>query len=140
MSAPEEPAPAVTPEYYEWQGRQRKAAETRARTKAERESLPPERKAADARMEAIGTALSDATRWRILLELGRGDALPVAELAKRTGRRPDAISRHLALLLRAGLVERAFTTCYRLPEAMRAGPGEKTIDLGPCVLKLDALG
>jgi predicted ArsR family transcriptional regulator len=106
----------------------------------EQEALPPERKAADARMEAIATALSDATRWRILLELGQGDALPVGELAKRTGRRPDAISKHMAHLLRAGLVERAFSTCYRLPEAMRPGPGEKTIDLGPCVLKLAALG
>lgn len=91
--------------------------------KAEQAALPPERKAADARMEAIGQASSDATRWRILLELGQGDALQVGELARRTGRPPDAISKHAALLRRAGLVERVFST-YRLPEAMRAGPGK----------------
>ncbi|HEV7405838.1 MAG TPA: hypothetical protein VGO11_23035 [Chthoniobacteraceae bacterium] len=84
--------------------------------------------------------MSEATRWRILLELDQGDALPVGELAKRTGRRPDAISGTWRCCSGRALVERVFSTCYRLPEAMRAGPGEKTIDLGPCVLKLDALG
>lgn len=138
MMPPDEPAPKVAPEYYEWEAKQRQAAEARAQTKAAEAALPPTRKAADARLEAVGTALSDATRWRILLELGKGVALPVGELAKRTGRKPDAVSKHMALLRKAGLVERVYSTLYRLPAGMSpAGPEEKTIDLGPCLLKLE---
>jgi|GEM_PF-1971543 len=136
MNEPAKPEVPVAPEYQEWAARQQRAAAARSRTRAERSALSPEVKAANARLEAIGTALSDATRWRILLELGKGDALPVAELARRTGRRSDAVSKHMALLRKAGLVERAFTTCYQLPVALRPAPGATTIDLGPCLLKL----
>ena len=100
------------------------------------EAVPPSRKATDAHLEAIGTALSDATRWRLLLELAQGHALPVGELAKRTGRPAGAVSRHMALLRKAGLVERVFSTCYALPAAMQPAPGAATIDIGPCLLKL----
>ncbi len=98
----------------------------------------PSRKAADEAMEAIGMILSDATRWRILFELAKGDALPVGELAKRIGKRPDSISKHMAHLRNAGLVEKVFTTCYRLPEALQPPAGATVLDLGPCLLKLHA--
>ena len=89
-------------------------------------------------MARIGTALSDPTRWRILVELGKGTALPVGELAKRTGKKAPSISRHLALMRRFGLVENIYTTCYALPAALQPAPGATVIDLGPCLLKLDA--
>lgn len=136
MSEPDNSKVAVAPEYQIWAESQQRAAKTRELTKAEREAIPPDIKAANARLEAIGTALSDATRWRILLELGKGDALPVGELARRTGKRPDSISKHMALLRKAGLVEKVFSTCYQLPAAMEPAPGATTIDLGPCLLKL----
>ena len=136
MNAPDEPEVPVAPEYQEWAARQQQAAESHARTEAEKAALPPERKAMDARLEAIGMALSDATRWRILLELGKGDALPVGELAKRTGKRSGVVSKHVALLRKVGLVERVFSTCYTLPSAMQAATDATAIDLGPCLLKL----
>ncbi len=94
------------------------------------------KKSADARLEAVGGALSDATRWRILLELGKGSALPVGELSKRVGKRPDLVSKHMAMLRKAGLVVRVFSTCYTLPPEMLPEPGASTLDLGPCLLKL----
>jgi hypothetical protein len=110
----------------------------RARRRAESDRRSPEVKAAEDWLEGIGTALADVTRWRILLELGKGAALPVGELAKRTRRKAPAISRHLALLRRVGLVENVYTTCYALPSALQPAPGATVIDLGPCLLKLDA--
>lgn len=138
MNEPDKPAVSVAPEYSEWAARQQRTADSHERTRAARAAMPSEVKAANARLEAVGTALSDATRWRILLELGKGDALPVGELAKRTGRPPDAVSKHMALLRKSGLVERVFSTCYTLPAAIKPAPGATTIDLGPCLLKLSA--
>lgn len=127
MNTLENPEVPMAPEHEDWSARPQRRA---------RLALPPERKAADARLKAVGLALSDATRWRILLELGKGDALPVGELARRTGKRPDAVSKHVALLRKAGLVEKIFSSCYTLPAAMIPAPGATHIDLGPCLLKL----
>jgi DNA-binding transcriptional ArsR family regulator len=97
-------------------------------------AMPVERAAVtDADLELIGSVLSEATRWRILFELRKGHALPVGELAKRVGREPDSISKHMAYLRRAGLVERVFSTCYKLRDGLRTDEG---LDLGPCVLRL----
>lgn len=136
MTEPDQPAVPVAPDYSEAAVRQRRLAAGQERGQAQRAALPAEVKAADARLEAIGVVLSDATRWRILLELAKGAALPVGELAKRLGRPPAAISKHMALLRKAGLVERVFTTCYTLPAALLPTPGAPTLDLGPCLLKL----
>jgi DNA-binding HxlR family transcriptional regulator len=96
---------------------------------------PPESaKVTDESLEMVGSVLSDATRWRILFELRKGDELPVGELAKRVHRAPDSISKHMAYLRRAGLVERVFSTCYKLRDGLRTDEG---IDLGPCVMKGD---
>jgi DNA-binding transcriptional ArsR family regulator len=138
MNEPDKPEVPMAPEYEVWTAQRQRMAEGQERGRKARAALSAEVKAANARLEAIGSALSDATRWRILLELGKGDALPVAELAKRTDRPPAAISRHMALMLKAGLVERVFSTCYTLPAALRPAPGATTIDLGPCLLKLPA--
>lgn len=134
------PAPGAAQDqadYEEYMTRRERMLTTQDRARAARAALPAEVKAATARLEAIGTALSDATRWRLLLELGRGDALPVGELARRVGRPASAVSKHMALLLKSALVERAFGTCYRLPNALQPAPGATTIDLGPCLLKLE---
>lgn len=136
MTEPDKPEVPVALDFSEAAVRQRRLADDEARGRTQRAALPASVKAEDARLEAVGTALSDATRWRILLELGKGDALPVGELAKRTGRPPDAISKHMALLRKAGLVERVFSTCYTLPAAILPAPGGTTIDLGPCLLKI----
>lgn len=138
MTEPDQPEVPVAPEYFEWAARRQRMADGQERGRKQRAALPPEVKAAEARLESIGSALSDATRWRILMELAKGAALPVGELARRTGRSSDKISKHMALLRKAGLVEKAYTTCYQLPVALRPTPGATTLDLGPCLLKLPA--
>lgn len=52
----------------------------------------------------VFAALADETRWRVLAELGRGEASASA-LAARLPVTRQAIAKHLAVLADAGLVE-----------------------------------
>jgi DNA-binding transcriptional ArsR family regulator len=52
----------------------------------------------------VFAALADETRWRVLSELGRGEASASA-LATRLPVTRQAIAKHLAVLAEAGLVE-----------------------------------
>ena len=58
---------------------------------------------ASARLDATFLALADPTRRAILARLARGDA-PVAELAAPFSMSQPAISKHLKVLERAGLI------------------------------------
>jgi DNA-binding transcriptional ArsR family regulator len=58
------------------------------------------------RLDATFFALSDPTRRAILLQLARGDA-SVNELTERFSISQPAISRHLKVLEKAGLVRRS---------------------------------
>jgi DNA-binding transcriptional ArsR family regulator len=60
---------------------------------------------ADERLDATFAALADPTRRAILARLTRGEA-SVKELAKPFAMTQPAISKHLKVLERAGLVER----------------------------------
>lgn len=53
---------------------------------------------------AVGRALSDASRVRVLGALGGGE-LCVCQLVELLGLAPSTVSKHLALLRHAGLVE-----------------------------------
>ena len=83
--------------------------------------------------------LSDMTRWRLLRELAGGESLPAYELARRLGKRPNAITRHLMALRELGVVAPAYSGQYYLTPAYRPAPGTTTIDFGKCVVRLDAL-
>ena len=85
----------------------------------------------------MARALADATRWRLLWELGQGEALPVNELARRLGRSPTLISKHMGILRAAGLVTAGFGRLYQLAPAMRPPPGSRLADFGHCLLRLD---
>lgn len=61
---------------------------------------------ADARLDAVFQALSDPTRRAILRHLD-GEALLVSELAARFSISLQAVSRHIQVLVRAGLIEQA---------------------------------
>ncbi len=60
---------------------------------------------ADARLDAVFTALADPTRRRIVARLARGSAT-VGEIAEPFAISLPAISKHLDVLGRAGLVQR----------------------------------
>jgi DNA-binding transcriptional ArsR family regulator len=59
----------------------------------------------DADIAAVGAALADRRRARILLALGDGRALPASVLAAEAGVAPSTASEHLAKLLDVGMVE-----------------------------------
>jgi DNA-binding transcriptional ArsR family regulator len=73
-----------------------------------------------ARLDATFAALADPTRRAILARLAAGDA-SVAELAKPFAMSQPAISKHLKVLERAGLVVRGRDAQFR-PRALRAAP------------------
>jgi DNA-binding transcriptional ArsR family regulator len=69
---------------------------------------PADPLAADSRLDAVFFALSDPVRRRILERLD-GQALLVSELAAPFGISLQAVSRHIQVLVRAGLIQQART-------------------------------
>jgi DNA-binding transcriptional ArsR family regulator len=61
--------------------------------------------AKDQRLDAVFSALADPTRRRMLLRLSRGQA-SITELAAPFAMTLPAVSKHLRVLERAGLVQR----------------------------------
>ena len=72
------------------------------------------------RLDAVFAALADPTRRAILTRLTHGEA-SVTEIAAPFAMSQPAVSKHLAVLERAGLVERAVDG-QRRPARLRAEP------------------
>jgi len=72
------------------------------------------------RLDAIFAALADPTRRAILTRLARGDA-SVLELAAPFQMSQPAVSKHLRVLERAGLIERGIDR-QRRPARLKAEP------------------
>ncbi len=89
-------------------------------------------------VEALARVLGDPGRWAILRELAKGEALPVQELASRVGRSAGMVSKHMAMMREAGLVVAGYGRLYQLAPAMRPAPGATMVDLGQCLLKINA--
>jgi DNA-binding transcriptional ArsR family regulator len=89
-------------------------------------------------------ALGNETRMVMLRRLAAGGTLCVKDFVTVTGRRQDAVSRHLRLLLQAGAVMEVPAadgdlrkTCYTIhPSVVREGPGGKELDFGSCTVRL----
>jgi DNA-binding transcriptional ArsR family regulator len=75
---------------------------------------------ASPRLDATFAALADPTRRAILARLASGDA-SVAELAKPFAMSQPAISKHLKVLERAGLISRG-RDAQRRPRRLEAKP------------------
>lgn len=73
-----------------------------------------------ARLDATFAALADPTRRAILARLASGEA-SVAELAKPFAMSQPAISKHLKVLERAGLISHS-TQAQRRPRRLEARP------------------
>ena len=86
-------------------------------------------------LDSLSLLLSDATRWRALRELAKGEALPVSELGRRVGRTANAMSKHMAVMCRVGVAQVGFGRLYGLVPAFRPVAGK--IDFGHCVMRLD---
>ena len=83
----------------------------------------------------MSTAISDKTRWRILDELLKGEALPAIELGKRLKVPATNISKHCVVLHRCGILKRDYGL-YKINPAHLI-PGERALDLGAVVIRLD---
>lgn len=77
------------------------------------------------RLDATFTALADPTRRAILARLATGEA-SVAELAEPFAMSQPAISKHLKVLERAGLVE-VGVAAQRRPRRMQAQPLDEAV-------------
>lgn len=80
--------------------------------------------------------LGDPTRVAVLRELCKGEPLPVSELARRLGRAPTAISKHLALLRKTGVTVQGFGRLYRIAPAFQPAPDSQVLDFGELTLRL----
>lgn len=83
----------------------------------------------------ILTALGGTVRWSILAELVQGESLMVVELAERLNESPSLVSKHLAVLRKAGMVESGRSGLYRLPAHFPVSSENRTIDFGHCLLR-----
>lgn len=84
------------------------------------------------------TGLGEPVRWRILSELSAGEPLMVMEIAARLRRSADLVSKHLAVLRKAGVVEVGRGRLYQIPRRYLPTPGERVLDFGHCLLRMDA--
>lgn len=66
----------------------------------------------DERLDAVFTALADPTRRAIVMRLAKGDA-PVNELAAPFEMSLPAVSKHLKVLERSGLISRSRQAQFR---------------------------
>jgi hypothetical protein len=89
------------------------------------------------KLETLCTLLGAPVRWELIRELCKGEALPVGELARRVGCSSTLTSKHLAVLKKFGVVVIYYGQLYRIAPAFQPKPGETTLDLGHCILKLD---
>jgi len=83
----------------------------------------------------MAAALGDPTRWAILAELSAGEPRMVKEIAQKLGRSPSLISKHLAMLQRAGMVVNE-RRCWRVPAQFIASADQRHMDFGHCLLRL----
>lgn len=84
----------------------------------------------------MAQVLGSAVRWRILKVLARGDALLTVEVAEEIGVAASSLSRHMRLLLKAGMVTQNRAGQYGLPEGRLVSADERVVDYGICLLRL----
>ena len=90
-------------------------------------------------LELLITALSHSTRWKMLKELTCGEARTIDEMAQAGGCSYANAAKHLAQLVRAGLVVRGRGRLYQMAKPYLPTPGQPVVDCGHCLLRLDAV-
>lgn len=86
----------------------------------------------DALTKAIGAPL----RWAILTELASGEPRMVKEIAQKLRKSPTLVSKHVAVLKKAGAVEIGRAGVYQIPKHFVVAPDKRHIDFGHCLLRL----
>ena len=104
------------------------------------ESAPTAAPAQRPDIDQLIAALRHRNRWKMLKELCAGEPRTIAELAKVAGCSYDNAAKHLAQLYRAGLVLRGRGRVYEMARQYLPTPGQPVVDIGHCLLRLDAVG
>src|ERR1017187_2253646 len=91
-------------------------------------------------IDPLVAAVGHPTRWAILAELSAGEPLMVKEIAQRLRRSPSLVSKHLAVLRRAGAVVSGRGRLYQIPSHFLAAPDKRHVDFGHCLLRLPGAG
>ena len=90
--------------------------------------------------DTLITVLGCPARCAILGQLSDGEGRMVNELAKQIGYTPAAVSKHLAMMMRAGVVV-LNRRLYQIPARYVASREKRHVDFGHCLLRLpDANG
>jgi DNA-binding transcriptional ArsR family regulator len=87
-------------------------------------------------IDKLISALAAPVRWQILGELSAGEPLMVKELGERLNCSPTLISKHMAVLRRAGLVQVGRAGVYLIPPQFVRSTAERHVDFGHCLLRL----
>jgi DNA-binding IclR family transcriptional regulator len=88
------------------------------------------------KLETLAFALGSVRRWKLLIELGKGEPLPVSVLARRAGLSRNGASKVLNALREGGILERGYGNLYRIP-AHFLDIGKRAIDFGQVIFRLD---
>lgn len=88
-------------------------------------------------MTALASALGNPVRWRALQELAAGEPLLTIELTERIGgMAQNTFSRHMKVLLAAGMVTQNRAGQYAIPAGRLVSMEERVLDYGTCLLRL----
>ena len=88
--------------------------------------------------ETVLTVVSASIRWKILKVVCDGELIGPQDLAPLVGCTPSAASKHLRVLLDAGVCVQGRGGLYRRAPQFLPPPGQKVIDFGYCLVRLDA--
>lgn len=89
--------------------------------------------------ESLFKAIGSPLRCALLAEMSGGEPRMIAELARKFGLSPGTVSKHLAVLRRAGLIELSRRN-YQIPRYFIADASRGHLDYGHCLLRLNGTG
>jgi hypothetical protein len=87
--------------------------------------------------ETVLTVVSASIRWKILKVVCDGELIGPQDLAPLVGCTPSAASKHLRVLLDAGICVQGRGGLYRLAPQFLPAAGTFTLDFGYCQLHLE---
>src|SRR5437867_3961459 len=88
--------------------------------------------------DVLMSALYSPSRWKILKALCEGEPLGAGELAPIAGCKPSAASKHMRVLVEAGICVQGRGRLYRIAPRFQPAPGApRVLDFGHCLIRLD---
>ncbi len=87
-------------------------------------------------LDTLLAAIGAPVRWAILTELGSGEPRMVKEIAQKLRRSPTLVSKHMAVLRRAGVVVCGRGGLYQIPAHFVTAADKRHLDFGHCLLRL----